>query len=85
MPETALVPDHAPDAVQKVAFVEDQVRVEDPPLVTDVGFAASDTVGGVPPPEPAGADSPPPQAAHTRASTGTNSNVFSRNIAIPIA
>ena len=26
-------------------MVEDQVRVEDPPLTTDVGFAASDTVG----------------------------------------
>jgi len=88
LPKTALVPDHAPDAVQKVAFVEDQVRVEDPPLVTDVGFAASDTVGGVDPPEPAGADSAspaPPQAAHASAIRGTNSNVFSRNIAVPIA
>jgi hypothetical protein len=26
-------------------LVEDQVSVEDPPLVTVVGFAASDTVG----------------------------------------
>jgi len=83
-----LLPVQAPEAVQEIAFVEDQVSVEGPPMVTDVGFAASDTVGGVDPPEPAGADSgppAPPQAAHTRASTGTNSNVFSRNIAIPIA
>jgi hypothetical protein len=26
-------------------LVEDQVRVEDPPLVSDVGLAVSDTVG----------------------------------------
>jgi hypothetical protein len=45
VPEVALVPDHVPEAEQEVAFVEDQVSVEDPPLVTDVGFAASDTVG----------------------------------------
>jgi hypothetical protein len=45
LPETALLPDHAPEATQEVASVDDQVRVEDPPLVTIVGFAASDTVG----------------------------------------
>jgi hypothetical protein len=44
-PEDALVPDQPPEAVQEVAFVEDQVSVDDPPLVTDVGFPASDTVG----------------------------------------
>lgn len=43
--EVALAPDQLPEAVQEVAFVEDQVSVEDPPLVTDLGFAASDTVG----------------------------------------
>jgi hypothetical protein len=47
LPEVALGPTpHAPEEVQDAAFVEDQVSVEDPPLVTDVGFAASDTVGG---------------------------------------
>jgi len=46
LPEIALVPDHAAEARQEVALVEDQVSVEDPPLVSDVGFAASDTVGG---------------------------------------
>jgi hypothetical protein len=45
LPEVALVPDQPPEAVQEVALVEDQVSVEAPPLVTDVGFAASDTVG----------------------------------------
>jgi hypothetical protein len=39
------VPDQPPEAVQLVASVEDQVSVEDPPLATDVGLAASDTVG----------------------------------------
>jgi hypothetical protein len=45
LPEVALLPVQAPEAVQEVAFAEDQVSAEDPPLVTDVGFAASDTVG----------------------------------------
>ena len=44
LPEGALVPDQPPEAVQ-VAFVEDQVSIEDPPYATDVGFATSDTVG----------------------------------------
>lgn len=38
-PLTGLVPDQAPEAVQEVAFVEDQV-IDDPlPLVTVLGFA----------------------------------------------
>ena len=45
LPEIALVPDHAPEARQEVALADDQVSVEDPPLATDVGLAASDTVG----------------------------------------
>jgi hypothetical protein len=45
LPEIVWVPDHAPEARQEVALVEDQVSVEDPPLATNVGFAASDTVG----------------------------------------
>ena len=45
MPEIALAPDQAPAAEQEVAFVEDQVSIEDPPLTTEVGFAVSDTVG----------------------------------------
>ena len=45
LPETALLPDHAPEALQELASVDDQVRVEDPPLTTEIGFAVSDTVG----------------------------------------
>jgi hypothetical protein len=45
LPEVALAPDQPPEAVQEVALVEDQVSVEDAPFATDVGFAASDTVG----------------------------------------
>ena len=45
LPETALRPDHAPEAEQAVAFVEDQVKVEVPLLATDMGFADRDTVG----------------------------------------
>jgi hypothetical protein len=67
--EVALVPDQAPEAAQELAFVEDQVSVEDPPFETDGGFAASDTVGTgggggraeVPSPPP-----PPPQAERPR-------------------
>ena len=46
LPESAVVlPNQPPEGVQDVAFVEDQVSVEDPPLATDGGLAASDTVG----------------------------------------
>jgi hypothetical protein len=48
--ESALLPDHALEtglleAEQEVALVDDQVSVEDPPLATELGFAARDTVG----------------------------------------
>lgn len=39
------MPDHAPLAVQEVALVEDQVKVDKLPLVTDVGLAVKDTIG----------------------------------------
>jgi len=45
LPEVALLPVQAPEAVQVLAFVEDHVSVDDSPLVTVVGLAASDTVG----------------------------------------
>ena len=45
LPEVALAPDQAPEAVQEVAFVEDQVSVEDAPFAIDAGFAVSVTVG----------------------------------------
>ena len=84
LPEVALVPVHPPEAVQEVALVEDQVSIEFPPLVTDVGIAESDTAGVV----GAGAEAelavPPPQAESTEASTGTSSKLFARNIGILI-
>ena len=44
-PLSALLPLHAPDAVQVVAFVADQVSVELVPLATELGAALSKTVG----------------------------------------
>jgi len=89
LPESIVAPDHAPEAVQEVASVEDHVSIEGLPLVTDAGFAVSDTVGagggGVVPPEPADVTGSlaPPQAAIARVSTGTSSNVLSLNMAVP--
>lgn len=45
LPEIALVPDHAPEAVQEVTFVDDQMSDEGAPLVTSEGIAPNDTVG----------------------------------------
>lgn len=45
LPEVALEPDQPPEAAQDVAFVEDHVRVDDPPLVTDAGLALRETAG----------------------------------------
>jgi hypothetical protein len=44
-PLVALVPDQAPEAVQAVAWFEDQVSVEPLPLATVLGLATSATVG----------------------------------------
>ncbi len=44
-PLVALVPDQAPEAVQAVALVDDQVNVEAVPLATVLGAAAKLTVG----------------------------------------
>jgi hypothetical protein len=76
-----MAPDHAPEAEQAVAFIEDQVSIEDPPLVTEVGFAASETVAllAVDAASPA-----PPHAESVRASTRTSSKVLVRNIGILI-
>ena len=64
--EVALPPDHAPDARQEVALVDDHVRVEDPPLVTIVGFAVSDTVGTGNTVTVAEADALPPEPVQVR-------------------
>lgn len=45
IPVIALLPLHAPDAVQEVALLELQLRVVDPPGDTDAGFALIVTVG----------------------------------------
>jgi hypothetical protein len=44
-PLTALPPLHAPDAMQAVALVADQVSVELVPLATELGAALITTVG----------------------------------------
>lgn len=44
-PPVALVPDQAPDAVQEVAFVADQVSMELLPLATVLGAVDKVTVG----------------------------------------
>jgi hypothetical protein len=79
VPEVALVPDQPLDAAQDVAFVEDQVSVEDAPFATVAGFATSDTVGEV---DPGVAEFAvlPPQADSTEAITGTSSKLFLRNM-----
>ena len=82
-----MVPDHAPEAEQELAFVDDQARVEAPPLATDPGFAASDTIGdgggGVDPVQPAGVpDWLAPQAAIARARRRT-SKLRIRKMGIP--
>lgn len=45
-PLTGSEPLQPPDAAHEVAFVEDHVKVEVPPLATVVGLAFSVTVGG---------------------------------------
>jgi hypothetical protein len=44
-PLSALLPLHAPDAVQAVAFAAVQLSVELVPLVTELGAALTETVG----------------------------------------
>ena len=44
-PLDALLPLHAPDAIQAVAFAADQVRVDALPLMTELGLALKLTVG----------------------------------------
>ena len=39
VPDTALLPAHAPEAVHPVALLADQLSVEWPPAVTDMGLA----------------------------------------------
>jgi hypothetical protein len=46
LPLVSSLPDQPPEAVQPLAFVEDQLSVAEPPLLTVVGFALRLTVGG---------------------------------------
>jgi len=83
LPKIVLGPDQAPVAKQEAELFDDQVSVEDPPLATEVGLAAIDTVGAGGGAEPAGADSgcsAPPQAANAAASTDASSSVFNRDL-----
>jgi hypothetical protein len=47
LPDVALLPLQALEAVQDVALVELQDRVEEPPLLMVVGLAFMSTVGGL--------------------------------------
>jgi hypothetical protein len=61
VPEIACVPDHAPDAVQVVALVEDHVTVDDDPRLTFGLLNVSEIVGaGVVTTGVEGVDVPPP-------------------------
>ncbi len=44
-PLVASLPDQPPEAIQEVAFVETQARVEVPPFVTVLGLEVKLTVG----------------------------------------
>ena len=76
-----MVPDHAPEAEQDVAFVEDQVSIEVPPLVTDVGFAANDTAGSGPigPTRGSSTSAPtPPQPERPRVKSRVEENMTAK-------
>lgn len=45
VPEAAIAPDQAPEAMQLVAFIDDQVSKLVPPTVIELGEAFRDTVG----------------------------------------
>ena len=59
-PLEATAPDHPPDAVHEVALVEDQVKVELPPVDTLAGFALKETVGAADTVTVADCDAVPP-------------------------
>ena len=48
LPETASLPDQAPEARHEVAWLDDQVSVLLPPGATEVALADRATVGGWP-------------------------------------
>ena len=46
VPLVGSLPDQPPEAAQLLAFVEDQLSIEDPLLLTVIGLALRLTVGG---------------------------------------
>jgi hypothetical protein len=50
LPLVPMLPDQLPEAVQLLAFVDDQLSIEAEPLVTVLGLAFSVTVGFATPP-----------------------------------
>ena len=83
LPEVVLLPDHAPEAMQEVALVDDQVSMEDALLATDAGLAASDTIGkggrGALSAQLVGSDPEPPQAAIAKATRGASRDASVRS------
>jgi hypothetical protein len=47
VPDTALAPDQPPEARHDDALLDDHVRVDEAPLVTEAGSAVRETVGAV--------------------------------------
>jgi hypothetical protein len=47
LPLIGWLPLHAPEAAHEVALLEDQVKLELPPLDTPVGLAMTDTMGAL--------------------------------------
>jgi hypothetical protein len=83
LPLAATVPLHAPEAVQEVALVEDQVSVAEPPALTVVldalRVAVGNGVAGGVTGEVAGAEPPPPpQADRNDTAANAPSEVMSR-------
>jgi translation initiation factor 2 alpha subunit (eIF-2alpha) len=48
LPPVVSLPDQPPEAEQLLALVEDQLSVDDPPVLTEVGLALRLTVGSTP-------------------------------------
>ena len=82
------MPDQPPEAVHDVAFVEDQVSVDDPPLATDARLAVSDTVGtgggGSSEAEPPLPPPPPPPQEELRTANRTAKMIPKRPIYLTI-
>jgi hypothetical protein len=47
LPLVGSLPDHPPEALQLAAFVDDQLSVADPPLLTVVGPAVRERIGTI--------------------------------------